>query len=49
VGEVDAADEVKLVNAGAADVDKEIEAELDVVWLTTAVAAPGQWGVSFLV
>jgi len=42
--EVDAADEVKLVDAGAADEpdDEETEAELDVVWLTTAVAAQEQ-------
>ena len=49
--EVDGADEVELVDAGAADEldDEETEAELDVVGLTTAVAAPGQWGISLLV
>jgi hypothetical protein len=43
VAEVDEADEVELVDAGAADEldDEETEAELDVVW-ATAVAAPGQ-------
>jgi hypothetical protein len=51
VEEVDGADEVELVDAGAADGldDEGTEAELDVVGLTTAVAAPGQWGISFLV
>jgi hypothetical protein len=51
VEEVDAADEVELVDAGAADEldDEETEAELDVVGLTTtAVAAPAQWGISIL-
>jgi hypothetical protein len=51
VEEVDEADDVELVDAGAADEldDEETEVELDVVGLTTAVAAPGQWGISFLV
>jgi len=45
VEEVDAADEVELVDAGAADEldEEETEAELDVVGLTTtAVAAQAQ-------
>jgi len=43
VEEVDEADEVELVDAGAADEldDEETEAVLDVVW-TTAVAAQAQ-------
>jgi hypothetical protein len=42
--EVDGADEVELVDAGAADEldGEETEAELDVVGLTTAVAAQEQ-------
>ena len=49
VEEVEGADEVELVDAGAADEldDEETEAELDVVGLTTAVAAPGQWELAF--
>jgi hypothetical protein len=49
VEEVDATDEVELFDAGAADEldEEETEAVLDVVW-TTAVAAPGQWGISTL-
>lgn len=44
VEEVDTADEVELVDAGAAEEldDEETEAELDVVGLTAAVAAPRQ-------
>ena len=47
--EVDGADEVELVDAGAADEldGEETEAELDVVGLTTAVAAPGQGELAF--
>jgi len=42
VEEVDATDEVELVDAGTADeLDEETEAVLDVVW-TTAVAAQAQ-------